>query len=99
MLSHADFCKERGLEPAYVTMHALFITYARMCNNLAKATASAEIVLKSKPDYVPALAVRMVKLRSAGDIEEAKKIAQRILNLEQNPQNPWRKLAEDHMNP
>ena len=94
ILSHADFCKERGLEPAYVTMHALFINYAFMCNNPKKAVPSAEIVLESKPDYVPALVIRMVKLRSAGDIEGAKKIAQRILELEENPNSKWREIAE-----
>ena len=94
ILSHADFCKRRGLEPAYVVMHALFIEYALMCNNPKKAVPSAEIVLESKPDHVPALAIRMVKLRSAGDIEGAKKIAQRILELEEDPKSQWRKIAE-----
>ena len=89
-----SFDKSSKTEP-YVMTHALFIDYAGMCNNLGKAGPSADIVLESKPDYVPALAVRMVKLRSAGDTEGARKIAQRILELDEKPKSPWRKLAEE----
>ncbi len=94
ILGGAELLKERDRKEAYVVMHAVFIDYAFKCNNPKKAVPSAEIVLESKPDHVPALAIRMVKLRSTGDVEGAKKIAQRILELEKDPKSHWRKIAE-----
>ena len=75
-------------------MHAVFIGYAIKCNNPKKAEPSAEIVLESRPDHVPALVIRMVKLRGSGDVAGAKRIAQRILELEEDPKSKWRKIAE-----
>jgi hypothetical protein len=94
MLGKADFCRQRGLESAYVAIHALFVDYAFECNNPKKAVASAEIVLTSNPNHVPSLAIRMVALRTSGDVEGAKKVAQRIIELEQSPQSRWRHIAE-----
>ena len=94
ILDFADFCKDHGLKDVHGLMHAYFIDYARKCGNLRKAAPSSEIVLKSEPEYVPALAVRMLKLADSGDTAEAVKIARRILKLDSNPKSPWRRMAE-----
>ena len=44
----------------------------------------AEEVLAKRPDFVPALLVRMERLGSSGRITEAKKIAARVVELEKN---------------
>ena len=82
------------MKEAHVAMHAMFIDYALRCGNLRKAVPSAEVVLKAKPEYVPALAVRMLKLGAAGKTDEARRIARRILKLDADPKSPWRQLAE-----
>ena len=69
------------------------------CGNLAKAVPSSKVVLESRPDYVPALAVRMLSLRVAGKPEEARKAAARILELDEDPKSPWRRLAEKARKP
>jgi hypothetical protein len=94
ILDHAELCKRRGMKEAHVAMHALFIDHALRCRNLKKAVPSAEVVLKARPDCVPALAVRMLKLGTAGRIDEAKALARRILKLDREPKSPWRQLAE-----
>ena len=96
ILSRAELFKKQGSEQGYLGMHEVFIAHAFNCQKPDKAVRSAEIILKAKPDHVPALAVRMVKLQSAGDVEGAKRIAQRILELEKDPKSAWRKLAEEH---
>jgi len=94
ILRRAALCRRRGLNDAYVGMHALFIDYSLMCNRLAKAQPSAEIVLKARPQYVGALAVRMHKLRVEGKRDQAAEIARRILELDKGPNSPWRRLAK-----
>jgi len=94
ILDHAELCERRGMKEAHVAMHLLFIDYALRCGNLRKAVPSAEVVLKAKPEYVPALAVRMLKLGAAGKTDEAKALARRILKLDSKPKSPWRQLAE-----
>ena len=94
ILDHADFCKSAGADEAYLGMHAIFIEHAYKCRNLLKAAPSAEVVLASKPDYLPALAVRMIRLGTEGRVTEAKQLARRILELEPNVKSPWRQMAE-----
>ena len=94
ILRHAKFCENSGNKIAYVIMHQLFIDYARKCRNLAKAVPSSEIVLKSKPDNVPALTIRMLALGTAGRKAEGLRIARRILKLTNDPRDPWRRIAE-----
>ena len=93
ILNHADFCKQRSRQTAYVAMHKLFIDYALKCRNLERAGPSAQEVLKVEPEYVPALAVEMSRVGKQGDPEAAREIARRILKVAKNPENPWRQLA------
>jgi hypothetical protein len=94
ILKHADFCKRRGSTAAYIIMHKLFIDYALKCSNLKKAEPSAQEVMKIEPEYVPAMAVGMLRVGKEGDTERAHVIARRILELEKDPKNPWRQLAQ-----
>ncbi len=75
-------------------MHKLFIDYALKCRNQKKAEPSAQEVMKIEPEYVPAMAVEMLRVGKEGDTERAHVIARRILELEKNPKNPWRQLAQ-----
>ena len=88
ILDHADFCKGSGATGAYVAMHALFIDYALKCRNLKKAVASSDVVLAAKPDDVPALAVRMLKVADS-DMGSAKEIAARIVRLDGESNSNW----------
>jgi len=94
ILDHADFCKRRGHTEAYIIMHKLFIDYAFKCRNLSKAEPSAREVMKTEPEYVPAMLVEMFRVGKAGDTERAHAIGRRILELEEDPKNPWRQLAQ-----
>ena len=93
LLQRAEHFKSRGMNDARVAVHALFIEHARRCGNLAKATPSADVVLEAKPTFVPALAVRMLNAVREGKAGAALKIAARILELEEDPENHWRKMA------
>jgi len=94
ILGPADQYKSVGSDMGYVVLHEMYIGYGRTCNNLAKARPSAEIVLKTEPDFVPALAVMMQKADEEGDKEKARALARRVLELEKDPEDPWRQLAE-----
>ena len=95
ILRHADLCKRRGLKKRHIIMHKLFIDYSLRCRNLEKAVPSAQEVMKAETEYVPAMAVEMLRIiRTEGDTAQAKKLAQRIVELEQDIKNPWRQLAE-----
>jgi len=93
ILDHADFCKGNGATGACVAMHALFIDYALKCRNLKKAVASSDVVLAAKPDDVPALAIRMLKLADS-DMIRAKEIAARIVRLEGESNSDWVMMAK-----
>jgi len=93
ILDHADFCKGNGATGAYVAMHALFIDYALKCRNLKKAIASSDVVLAAKPDDVPALAIRMLKLADS-DMIRAKEIAARIVRLDGESNSSWVMIAK-----
>ena len=94
ILWRADLSKTSGRQRAHVALHMLFIDYARVCGNLAKAVPSAELVLQSKPDFVPALAVLMLKHGTDRQYAAAARIAQRIRDSTDDPNDPWRKMAE-----
>jgi hypothetical protein len=76
-------------------MHKTFIFYATQTARPAKARDSAEIVLGKEPEYVPALAVRMMSLKTAGQLDEARKIARRINELDQDSSSDPRRLAAE----
>jgi hypothetical protein len=75
-------------------MHKLFIDYALKCDNLKKALPSAHAVLEVEPEYVPAMAVEMVRVAMGGDPGKAKPMARRILELDKTVDSPWRQYAE-----
>jgi hypothetical protein len=93
ILDHADFCKGSGATGAYVAMHAIFIDYALNCRNLKKAVASSDVVLEAKPDDVPALAIRMLKVADS-DMMRAKEIAARIVRLDGESNSDWVMMAK-----
>ncbi len=70
-----------------------FIIYAFNCNKAKKAQEIAEELLKSKPNHVLALTVQMVVHAEDGRIPEAKKIAQKVINLDKNEQSPSYRTA------
>lgn len=78
----------------YVSMHMMFIDYAMGCGNLSKAIPSADIVLLDKPDWVPALGVRLAQWTAQGRTDEARGLAQRIVKLDADPKSPWRQMAQ-----
>ncbi len=94
ILGPADQYQSIGSNMGYIVLHEMYIGYARTCSNLAKARPSAEIVLKTEPDFAPALAIMMDKANEEGDKEKAHALARRVLELEKDPENPWRQLAE-----
>lgn len=66
---------------------------ALKCRKLEKAEPSAKELLEVEPQYVPALAVEMIRVQKQGDPKAAREIAKRILELEQDPGNPWHRMA------
>jgi len=94
ILNHAGQCKSMGFAAGHVIMHKLFIDYALKCRNLEKAEPSAQVVLQVDPEHVPAMVITMMRAGGNGDAEKVHAIARRILELENNPKNPWRRLAE-----
>lgn len=81
-------------DQAYVKMHMMFIDHAMVCRNLSKAIPSADIVLIDKPDWVPALGVRLAQWTAQGRTAEARGLAERIVKLDANPKSPWRHMAQ-----
>ncbi|MHC4566422.1 MAG: hypothetical protein ACYTE3_11740 [Planctomycetota bacterium] len=94
ILDHADFCKRRGHTAVHIIMHKLFLDYALKCRNLEKAVPSAREVMKTEPEYVPAMVVEMLRVGTEGDTAGARVIGRRILELEKNPKSPWRQLVQ-----
>lgn len=76
--------KRRKMDKEHFVMQMLFVDYAAACRRFEKAYDMAEEVLAKRPDFVPALLVRMDRLGSSGRIAEAKKIAARVVELEKN---------------
>ncbi len=70
-----------------------FIIYAFNCNDAHKAQEIANELLKSKPNHVLALTVQMVVHAEDGRIAEAKKIAQKVKNLDKNENSPAYRTA------
>jgi len=83
-----------GASGPTLAMKELFVQYALQCRNPRKAYAAAEHVLKDRPEFTPALAVRMHRLAATGEIDEAKKIARKILSLDTNEKSPQVRYAK-----
>jgi hypothetical protein len=71
----------------------MFVLYAFNCGNALKAQDIAEELLKSKPGHVPALTVQMVVHAEAGRMPQAKEIAQKVIELDKDPQSAYYKTA------
>ena len=94
ILDHAEDCRDQGMKDAHLAMHAMFITYATTHGDPKRAIASSDIVLQAQPDYVPALALRIMKLRATGSKEDVQRVARRIIELDTRPKSRWRQSAE-----
>jgi hypothetical protein len=71
----------RGLAEALLELQQEFVLYALAWDRPTVAAEAAETVLEGKPDYVPALLVRALRLMDEGKSLEAKAAAQRVLEL------------------
>lgn len=71
----------------------LYVEYAVKTREPAKAYDDAESVLGSKPDFVPALAVRMDRQAHTGMLTEARRTAGRVLELRSDEADPYHRLA------
>ncbi len=94
ILKHVDLLKSHQVEEGAAVMEALFVEYAVKCRHFKKAYEQAESVLARKPDFVPALVVRMDRLGASGQIEQARQTARRILELDKGEGSLPRALAE-----
>jgi hypothetical protein len=94
ILRHAAQCKAMGFTTGYIIMHKIFIDYARKCRRLRKAIPSAQIVMEADPVHVPAMVVIMLKANEDGDKEKVRTLGRQVLELEKDPKNPWRQMAE-----
>ena len=88
-----ELFKNTGMPMAHEAAMEAFIIYAFSCKNAAKAREIAEELLKSKPNHLLALTVQMVVHAEAGRLSEAKKIAQKVINLDKNEQSPSYRTA------
>ena len=94
MHKHMAFLEYRGMERAHFVIQKLFVGYALKCRNFEKANDVAEEILKVEEDFVPALTVRMARFAAAGQIPEAKRVAQRILALATDAESLPHQLAQ-----
>ena len=88
-----ELFKNSGITLASDAAMEAFIIYAFNCENAKKAEKMAEELLKSRPDHLLSLTVRMVVHAEAGRLTEAKQIAKRVQNLDKNEQSIAYKTA------
>ena len=94
MLSCVELFNKTGVQMAHDAAMETFIIYAFSCNNAHKAQQIADELLKSKPDHVLALTVQMVVHAQDGRLSEAKKIAEKVIQLDKNEQSPSHRTAK-----
>jgi hypothetical protein len=70
-----------------------FIIYALECKSAGKASKIAEELLKTRPDHVLSLTVKMLLHAEAGRLDDARHIAQKIQTLTEDKQSPSYKAA------
>ena len=92
---HLAMLKKRGQEKACSALRQLVLDRALAANRSDRVDHLATEVLRSDPDNVLALAVRMMTLSGSGDAAEAREIARRILEVDKSPDSLPRRLAED----
>ena len=88
-----ELFKNSGIPLASDAAMEAFIIYAFNCKNAKKAEKMAEELLKSRPDHLLSLTVRMVVHAEAGRLTEAKQIAKRVQSLDKNEQSIAYKTA------
>jgi hypothetical protein len=93
MLNCVELFKNTGIPMAHEAAMEAFIIYAFSCKNATKAREIAEELLKSKPNHLLALTVQMVVHAEDGRLSEAKKIANKVINLDNNEQSPSYRTA------
>jgi len=71
-----------------------FIVYALKCGKPAKARPLIGDLLADDPDFVPALVILMHKHASEKEFEQARRVAQRVLQLDKNAGSSWRSIAQ-----
>jgi tetratricopeptide (TPR) repeat protein len=106
MKNCVELFKNSGMTMARDAAMETFIVYALSCKNARKAREIAEELLKGKPNHVLALTIQMVVHAEDGRISEAKKIAQKVIDLDKNEQSPSYRTAiqilatnAEHQNP
>ncbi|MHC4983562.1 MAG: tetratricopeptide repeat protein [Planctomycetota bacterium] len=98
-LGHDDFvaaeflkrittCEKLGEEEPAKELRAGFMAFALEKGHAESAYETAEGVLKTNPDDIRALAIRMHRLRSEGKIEQAVAAARKIVGFEKYKTSP-----------
>jgi len=70
-----------------------FVIYSLRANKPCKAKTVADAILKWYPEHMPSLTVRMKCWSDSGQLEKAKTLAKKIMDLEEDPTSPAYKAA------
>jgi len=89
------YLKRFAPQKSYDAFLEAFVLYSLKCDNPQKAENVAEELLKKNPDHLPALTVRMKLLADSGNLDEAKSIAKRILDLVNDTNSVYGKAASE----
>jgi hypothetical protein len=87
-----DFTHKNASPLGYQNALALYVAYAIESNKPEKGLKRADELLKIEPDNVYALTAKMLAYKNAGELTEAKKIAEKIYSLA-DVQSPAYKFA------
>jgi hypothetical protein len=87
-----DFTHKNASPLGYQNALALYVAYTIESNKPEKGLKRADELLKIEPDNVYALTAKMLAYKNAGEITEAKKIAEKIYSLA-DVQSPAYKFA------
>jgi hypothetical protein len=88
------FLERKGQDKAVVELKHAFVIAALRLNQPVPAYDIAEQILTDSPDDVPALVIRMHRLAGAGQLQEAKRVAEKITVLVSDPDHPARVISE-----
>jgi len=94
MKNCVELFKNSGMPMAHEAAMEMFIIYALNCKNAKKAREIADELLKSRPNHVLALTIQMVVHAEEGRAYQAKKIAQKVIELDKNEKSPSYRTAK-----
>ena len=92
--NHLAMLKRRGQDKACLALRQLAFIRALAANKPDRVNHLATEALQSDPDGVSALAIRMMTLNDAGETDEAREIAHRILEIDRSETSLPRRFAE-----